>query len=188
MWQILTRKVQNKSKSIYYPSAPAEVYLFVTYFMYYQENTHTNTPGSMALPLTQCLSTEVKPSHWEHHSFQTERNRDCGASVWLCLSLYNIHIYRQANRNFPPQGHQDKMVWGRDVLFTSCQWQHGLLAATQHWIRHTETPSLCCLSLALPVFVLNSLHDSFSPCCINSWLFPIFASSPPQKSTYEMKL
>lgn len=160
MWQILTRKVQNKSKSIYYPSAPAEVYLFVTYFMYYQENTHTNASGSMALSLTQCLSTEVKPSHWEHHSFQTERNRDCAASVWPPLSVQ--HTYIQTDKQTETFPHKViRINWFEEGMFSSLPVNDNMGC----WpLRNTEsdTQRLFPSALSLSLFLSLTLYMTLS--------------------------
>lgn len=91
-------------------------------------------------------------------------------------SLCVTHTYTHKHTHCPPWGQQDKLVWGRHVPFTSCQWQHGLVAATHHWIQITVSRSLfVCISL-LDIF---PLYQSLTQLCILMFL---------KASSYKMKL
>lgn len=126
--------------------------------MYYQENTHTNTPGSMALPLTQCLSTEVKPSHWEHHSFQTEKQRL--SSLCLAPSLCTTYIYTdKQTETFPHK--VIRIKWFEEGMFSSLPVNDNMAC----WpLRNTEsdTQRLFFSAPSLSLFLSSTLYMTLS--------------------------
>lgn len=84
--------------------------------------------------------TGVKPSHRESHSFQGQTTKP------RFLPLSNTYTYTHSS----PWGQQDRLVWGRHVPFTSCQWQHGWVAVSLQWIS---------LSLSLPMYLFLILFS-----------------------------